>query len=212
MKRYALPLIILVVIAGLIALIFFGGSGAPDYSGGNTTPEPITSEWVRGSATSTAVLVEYSDFQCPACKAYEPLMQQVIAAYGDRVAFVYRNFPLYQIHLNADAAARAAEAAGRQGKFWEMHDLLFANQETWDKLVNPWSSFDAYAATIGLNVEQFKTDVASPEVAQAVANDYARGIAQAVSGTPSFFLNGTQIKPGSYQDFAAILDAVLAAH
>jgi protein-disulfide isomerase len=130
MKRYALPLIIFAIIAGLIALIIFGGSGTPDYSGGKTTVPPIAEEWVRGSATSTTILVEYSDFQCPACKAYEPLVEQMVAKYGDRVAFVYREFPLYQIHVNADAAARAAEAAGKQGKFWEMHDLLFANQAT----------------------------------------------------------------------------------
>jgi len=209
MKRYALPLIIFGIIAALIGLIVFGGSSAPDYSGGKPVVQPVVQEWVRGNNQAANVLIEYSDFQCPACRAYQPLLEKVMSVYGSQIALVFRNFPLYQIHVNADPAARAAEAAGLQGKFWEMHDLLFNNQEEWSKKPNPWSTFDAYAAVLGLDGQRFKVDVASDAVSQSVADDYARGTAQGVRGTPSFFLNGTKISPSRYEDFAAILDAVL---
>lgn len=209
MKRYALPLIILVVTAGLLALIVFGGGGAPDYTTGTPTAQPISAEWVKGNAASAVVVTEYSDFQCPACKAWQPLIARVIADYGDRVAFAYRHFPLYRIHPNADAAARAAEAAGAQGKFWEMHDVLFEKQSEWDKRPNPWGAFESYAQQLGLDVERFKVDASSPAAQQAVADDYARGMSQRVQGTPSFFLNGAPLAPQSYEEFAAALDAAL---
>src|SRR4051812_30166051 len=85
-------------------------------------------DYVKGNASSTVVLMEYSDFQCPACRAYLPLVRQVVQEYSSKIAFVYRDFPLTSIHFNAELAARAAEAARKQGKFWEMHDLLFEKQ------------------------------------------------------------------------------------
>lgn len=209
MKRYALPLIILVITVGLLALIVVGGADAPDYAEGTPTNQPISAEWTKGNTASSVVIVEYSDFQCPACRAWQPLLQQVIASYSDRVAFAYRHFPLYRIHPNADAAARAAEAAGLQGKFWEMHDLLFEKQPEWDKRPNPWGAFEGYAQQLGIDVERFKVDASSSAVQQAVADDYARGMSQRVQGTPSFFLNGAPIAPQSYAEFAAALDAAL---
>lgn len=210
MKRYALPLIIIIVTAGLLGLIALGSKKAPDYSGGTVTEDPLSAEWVKGNQQSGIVLMEYSDFQCPACKAYQPLVDQIISQYGDRIAFVYRNFPLTSIHIHADETARVAEAAGLQGKFWEMHDLLFETQGQWENMVNATPIFEDFARQLGLDLERFKVDVSSDAVAQTVANDYARGLRIGVRGTPSFYLNGTPIELRSAEEFGAALDAATA--
>lgn len=212
MKRYALPLGILGVIVVLLALVFISGSKAPDYTGGNATEPPLSEEWVRGDTNAAVKLVEYSDFQCPACAAYQPLLKELLARYAtSSLAFVYRHYPLTQIHANADLAARAAEAAGKQGKFWEMHDILFERQLQWDKLLDPEDRFSEYASELGLNAEQFKNDMASDEVRRLVADDYQRGQRIGVAGTPTFVLNGQKFgqNPGSLAEFEAILNSVL---
>jgi len=164
------------------------------------------SDWVKGNSESKIVLVEYSDFQCPACGAYHPVVQQLVREFGNDVAFVYRHFPLRQIHPNADLAARAAEAAGVQGKFWEMHDLLFENQKEWSDQKNAIDSFVKYAESLGLNGEQFKSDIDSKEVKQKVNEDYNGGISLKISGTPTFFLNGKKLQnPRNYEEFQTII-------
>ncbi len=212
MKRFALPLIILGVTIILIVLIALGSSGAVDYSGGKATAQPMSQEWARGNTGSSVVIVEYSDFQCPACKAYAPLLRQVESLYGEKVAFAYRQFPLYQIHPNADITARASEAAGAQGKFWEMHDILFDKQSQWANQPSAEAFIISYATALNLDIAKFKTDLNSVEVKQAVADDYARGVAAGVNGTPSLFLNGVKIteNPRSIEEFKALLDAALA--
>ncbi len=210
MKRYALPLAILAGIIILIVLMFVGGSNAPNYGSGEAAEQPISAEWVRGNPSSTVQLIEYSDFQCPACNAYYPILKQVEAQFSDRVAFIYRHYPLYQIHPNADLAARAAEAAGVQGKFWQMHDELFDHHEAWVDLLDPTSAFVGYATEIGLNADQFKADLDSAEVKKLVADDYARGQNIGVEGTPTFVLNGVKIKnPTSVEELAAALNVAL---
>jgi len=210
MKRYALPLGIGAVIVALIVLMFAHGSSTPNYGGGTATNQDISQEWVRGNASSSVQLIEYSDFQCPACTSYYPILKQVEAQFGDKVAFIYRHYPLYQIHANADMAARASEAAGKQGKFWEMHDKLFENHDKWADLLDPTSAFVGYATDLGLNVSQFKTDLDSAEVKQAVADDYVRGQKIGVEGTPTFVLNGVKIQnPTSVEAFAAVLSTAL---
>ena len=215
MKRYALPLSILAVIIILIVLMFAhgGGSSSVDYSDGTPTDQPISAEWVRGNASSTVQLVEYSDFQCPACQGYYPLIKQLETEYGAKVAFIYRNYPLYMIHPNADIAARAAEAAGLQGKFWEMHDKLFENHDSWATLLNPEKTFEKYAADLGLKGDQFKIDMASAAVHKAVADDYQRGqrAGVGVQGTPTFVLNGLTLpkNPSSVEGFRALLNQLV---
>ena len=210
MKRFALPLIILGVTVLLLLLIALGGSNSSvDYSIGKATEQPLNAEWVRGNQAAGVVLIEYSDFQCPACSAFAPIVRKVEETYGDRTAFVYRHFPLVKIHANADLAARASEAAGKQGKFWEMHDALFANHSTWEKQVNAQTFFESYAKAIGLDVDQFTKDLTADDVKQAVADDYARGQLAGVQGTPSFFLNGKQLRVAGYDDFVEAFDAAL---
>jgi len=203
------PLGILAVTIVLIVLVAMGAKGGVDYTRGNATEQPLSAEWSRGNAESKVVVIEYSDFQCPACRAYEPLVNQLYKEFGDRVLFVYRHFPLFSIHPNADGAARAAEAAGQQGKFWEMHDLLFVNQSSWSKLVNAESVFTGYAEKLGLSLDAYTAAFESAEARQSVADDYARGLKMGVNSTPTFFLNGSKIRPSSYDEFRLLLEAAL---
>jgi protein-disulfide isomerase len=114
----------------------------------------------KGNSESSVVLVEYSDFQCPACGAYYPLLKALVEEFGSEIRFVYRHFPLAQ-HQHAELAGRAAEAAGKQGKFWEMHDLIFENQQSWTNLRNSEEVFTHYAVQLDLDMEKFKADLDS---------------------------------------------------
>ena len=109
-------------------------------------------------------IVEFADFQCPACRSYYPLLLEVFEAYRDRISFVYRHFPLKQIHFNAEPAAWASEAASRQGKFWEMHNLLFEKQNEWSTPTDLKKTFGDYAELLGLDKQKFLTDLDSKEV------------------------------------------------
>ncbi|NUQ57035.1 MAG: DsbA family protein [Candidatus Paceibacter sp.] len=160
---------------------------------------------IKGNASSTNVIIEYSDFQCPACASYHPIVKQFVADSGDKVAFVYRHFPLPQ-HKNAKTSAAAAEAAGKQGKFWEMHDLIFENQKAWENSAKAEEIFTGYARQLGLNVEQFAADYNSEEIKAKVDADYKSGVKAGVNSTPSFFLNGKKItNPRSYDEFKTLL-------
>ncbi|MBI4599870.1 DsbA family protein [Candidatus Uhrbacteria bacterium] len=163
---------------------------------------------VRGNELAQKTIVEYSDFQCPACKAYYPIMKDVEKELGQTVRIAYRHFPLTQLHKNSLQASYAAEAAGKQGKFWDMHDMLFERQESWSADENVGDIFVGYAQELGLNVEQFKTDIASDAVKDRVRRDMDSGTAANVPGTPTFFLNGKQIEsPRSFATFKALLEA-----
>lgn len=160
-------------------------------------------DWVRGNEVAQAVVVEYSDFQCPACAAYEPIVDRMLEELGDQVVLVYRNYPLVSIHKNAQLAAQAAEAAGVQGKFWEMHDVLFAEQDTWAEEKDPTSLFVQYATDLGLDVNTFTTDLTSEKVEESVAEDLASGNRLRVQSTPTFFVNGKKMpNVKSYNEFA----------
>lgn len=144
---------------------------------------------VYGKADSKVVFIEYGDYQCPGCRsAYEPV-KEVVEQYKDKIAFVFRNYPLTSIHPNARAAAAAAESAGIQGKFWEMHDLLFTNQSSWKDLSTDerTTRFAEYATELGLNADTFKADLTAPSVSQKVNFDLALGKQIGVTGTPAFY-------------------------
>ena len=126
---------------------------------------------VEGNTKSGITLVEYGDYQCPFCGQYFPIVKQVQAEFNDQIAFQFRNFPLVSVHQNAFAGARAAEAAALQGKFWEMHDLLYQNQSQWSEGGDPTSFFKQYALQLGLNVDQFNKDYASTKVNNAINAD-----------------------------------------
>jgi len=147
----------------------------------------------KGNLESEIRLVEYSDLQCPACKNTAPILDSLVADLGDQFALEYRHFPLRSIHPNAQLAAQAAEAAGIQGKFWEMHDVLFEKQSEWSQSFNPERYFRTYAVELGLNEDRFRFDLESNEVKDRVNADYNQGLELGVQGTPAFVLNGELI-------------------
>ena len=173
---------------------------------------------VFGNKDAKVLLIEYGDFQCnPGCRMFhenfEPIMRS--EEYKDKIAFVYRHFPITQAHPHAIAAASAAEAAGKQDKFWDMWNVLFVNQAEWSAAsVSERSNyFEEYARNIGLDIEQFKTDAASDAVSRKIAFDRALAGAAGVTGTPTVYLNGTQIKGeqiGSTEAIKAELDKAIA--
>ncbi len=175
-----------------------------------TMPKVTTSDFQQGSPNAKATLVEYADFQCPACKAYYPVVKQLQKDYGDKLHFVYRFFPLENVHKNAVASSEAAYAAGLQGKFWEMHDRLFETQDAWAGLTDPTGTFAGYAKDLGLNVDQFKKDSNSDAAKKFVDTQYQTALNMGLQGTPSFFLNGKFIdNPQGYQPFKTLIDNTL---
>ena len=165
-----------------------------------------TNDWVKGSTTASITIVEYSDFQCPACAAYETPLEELIAKKGSTFKFVYRHFPLPQ-HANAYPAAIAAEAAGKQGKFWEMHNLLFKNQLDWAELKDASDTFTSYAKSLNLDLAKFASDVKDPALRKKIEAQFKTGEDSRIYATPTFFLNGKSIdNPRSYDEFVTVLE------
>ncbi|HEX8335227.1 MAG TPA: thioredoxin domain-containing protein [Pyrinomonadaceae bacterium] len=177
------------------------------------SPQPgAPNPFAKGNASARVTLEEFSDFQCPACGGLEPSLKRVMKDYDDRVRFVFRNFPL-QMHKYAFLAARAAEAAGLQGKFWEMHDMLYDNQKEWSDSMEPRVQFDSYATRLGLDVQRFKADMERQDLAERVKADLMRGNSLGVKGTPTVYINGREIAPGrlvTEDDLRRELEAALA--
>lgn len=182
----------LVLVFAIAGAILFAGRGSGTVVG-QVTP-PNENDHVRGSLTAKAVLIEYSDFECPACGSYFPYIEDMKKEFGNDLAVIYRHFPLTQ-HKNAKNAAIAAEAAGKQGKFWEMHDVIFRNQSAWTGKDDTSEFFAAYAKEIGLDVAKFQTDLTDKALEERVENDTLEGMAARIASTPSFFLNGGSVTP-----------------
>lgn len=202
-----------------LAILLLGGSawGLAKISqkppaGGELLAAVTSRDWVKGGREAKVVLVEYGDFQCPACAAYFPLVAELHQEFGDQMAFVWRHFPLSQIHAQAELAARAAEAAGRQGKFWEMHDLIFANQASWAGQSKAGEIFLQYGRELKLDLDKYQNDLESAEVRERVKNDYQEGLAHGINSTPTFFLNGHKVHPNNYGEFKNIIQRALAGN
>ncbi len=149
-----------------------------------------------GNDKSKIVLIEYGDYQCPGCSVAAPEARRVTEKYKEHLVLVFRNFPIPSLHPNARAAAAAAESAGRQGKFWQMHDLLYEKQSSWEQadLQNRTKVFTDMARDIGINETKFVEDMATPEISRKINFDVAIGRASGVDATPTFFLNGEELK------------------
>jgi protein-disulfide isomerase len=161
-----------------------------------------------GPSDAALTVIEYSDFECPFCAEYAPIMAQLREKYGDRVQFVFRFFPL-DSHPNGMISAKAAYAAHLQGKFWEMHDLLFERQEEWSGASDPRSYFDGYAESLGLDVDQFRSDMDDPATTSFITAQHAEGTAAGVSHTPWFVVGDTAVLPRSLEDFERLIEARL---
>jgi len=163
---------------------------------------------VRGPKDAKVTIVEWADYQCPFCAQSAPLVGQVLQAYPKEVKYVFKQFPLpATMHPNAMPAAKAAMAANKQGKFWQLHDVLFENSRDLggDKLKE-------YASKAGLDVSRWEKDVASPDVQQQIDREMAEGRAADVQGTPTFFVNGERLQNRSMDGFKEMIDAALEAN
>ncbi len=169
----------------------------------------VLSSHTKGNAAASVSLVEYSDFQCPACAQFYPVVNEIMDQYGDRIAFEYKHFPLISIHPNAMGAAKAAEAAGQQGKFFEMHDKLFENQSVWSNSANPTAFFLTYAEELSLDVELFKRHLKSAMIENSIEDSFNAARDLGLSGTPTFYLNGTQMEFSTFADFRSQIEAAL---
>jgi protein-disulfide isomerase len=165
-----------------------------------TLPVSEDRDHIQGPADAPVTLVEYGDYECPYCGAAYPIIKEVQSRMGDRLRFVFRNFPISTSHPHAEQAAEAAEAAASQGKFWEMHDLLYENQEHLDD-----ADLHRYADQLGLDVGVFDEELAEHVHAERVREDFMSGVRSGVNGTPTFYINGAR-HDGGYQ-----LDELLAA-
>ena len=148
---------------------------------------------VLGPASAPIKLEEFGDFECPPCGMFHPILKQMKEEFGDQVQVTFREFPLVPTHQHALAAASAAEAAGVQGKFWEMHDLLYDKQNEWKKEFDVRPVFEGYAKQVGLDIERYKQDIGSDLVAQRIFADGKRGHSLGVKGTPTVFMNGREV-------------------
>lgn len=156
-------------------------------------------EWSKGNPDALVTLIEYSDFQCPACATYYPMVNKLAEEMGEEVRVIYRHFPLSSIHPQAELAARAAEAAGQQDAFWAMHDKLFSNQSAWSNQSDAKDIFINYAKDLNLNLEKFTSDMDNGDIKDAIKDDQRSGNQALVEGTPTLFLNGQKINnPRSY--------------
>lgn len=204
-KKFWIVLVIIALIGGVWWLAR-DEAGAPS---GNSNLSNNT----YGTGSSGVELVEFADFQCPSCAQFYPIVKEVKEKYKDKITFRFRHFPLQTIHPNARAAHRAAEAAARQGKFWEIHDLLYENQTTWSSSNNAASQFEAFAEQLGLNMDQYKADVASSDTNSIINADVSLGGSQNVTGTPTFFLDGENldiVDVNTVDKLSAALDAAIA--
>ncbi|MGI8419890.1 MAG: DsbA family protein [Candidatus Levyibacteriota bacterium] len=207
-----ISVVTLVLVVG--AALIFGGKSTSSAS--NTQPVKNTqalfrkdSHIIRGTAKNAVTLVEFGDFQCPACGTAYPTIEQLRATYKGQLTFVFRNFPL-PMHPNAKGAAEAAEAAGTQGKFFEMYNLLYSNQGKWGETNNAMDYYMQYAKELKLDTDKFKSDVASSKYAAKIQQDIDDGNALNVQATPTFFINGVMQEGGlSYNDFKAKIDDAL---
>jgi protein-disulfide isomerase len=163
-------------------------------------------DWVKGNKESKLYLIEYSDFQCPACASYYYLIKKLYEDLGEKITIVYRHFPL-PIHKNAKIAAYAAEAAGKQEKFWEMHDIIFERQKEWENAKDAKQFFEQYAKDLNLNIEKFKEDMNSTEIKNKIEDSYKEAVIMGLNYTPTIFINGEKIQnPRNYEELKKIVE------
>lgn len=201
---WGIIILVVLVFGGIFA---FTGNKSGDSGKGSSSSSKPTNH-VEGKGKSGVKLVEYGDYQCPFCgQAYAPI-KQAVSDLNDQIVFQFRNFPLTNLHKNAFAAARAAEAADMQGKFWQMHDALYESQAQWSESNSPSAFFNQLAQQIGLNVDKFKKDYASDAVNNRINADTAAGNKLKIQGTPGFFLDGHAVEL-PYQQGAKAIEKVI---
>jgi len=202
---------IAVVVGLLVALVMWSQSTTPQIDANNINVNSVQvasntngniADHVFGKADSKTVLIEYGDYQCPGCSSVNPGIEKITHEYQAAITFIFRNFPLTSIHQNALAAASAVEAAGLQGKYWEMHSLIYQNQTSWENLSGEerTNSFVDFAKSLGLDGDKLKTDLLSTDISQKIIFDEALGKKADVNSTPTFYLNGVKLSSDVISD------------
>jgi protein-disulfide isomerase len=201
---------------GVVAAIFIVLIGIfvlTNNKAGNTPSSSSSkpSQHIEGQGKDGVTLVEYGDYECPFCGQYFPTVKQITSEYNTQITFQFRNFPLVSIHQNAFAGARAAEAASLMGQFWQMHDLLYENQNQWVSAPDPTVYFNQYAQQLGLNLTTFKQDYGSDQVNNVINADMAVGNQMGIDATPTFYLDGKQIQVADQvSSFESLINAAIA--
>lgn len=218
---------VFIIISLATCLLIFGGISLMSRNGGQSSAVKVndsilisansykTSGFENGnylpaSPSATITLVEFGDYECPACGLYEPYVKQILTDFPGKVTYTFRNYPLTQ-HKNAPISSYAVEAAGIQGKYWEMHEIMFSTQSDWSNLSDPSSLFIDYAKTLGLNTDQFTSDMNSQKIKDIVAADKNDGETVRLSETPTFYLNGIKLSlTGDFNQIRSLIEAELA--
>ncbi|MCC6563812.1 DsbA family protein [Candidatus Uhrbacteria bacterium] len=198
------------VFVGLVWAIMSTPSDTVTPGGNETVNFDDAGAKFQGNPEAKVVVRVYSDFQCPACRAAEPALNYAVAKYGDRVKFVWKDFPLMSIHANARNAANAAWCADEQGKYWQFHSLLFAEQASWGNLPNPTESFRSYANRLELEPNNFGTCYDSKRYDSKVMASVQEGNANRVNATPTVFVNNTRQMGLDQAGWDRVLTAALA--
>jgi protein-disulfide isomerase len=215
MRKMMKPLIVILLAVGVAAgAAVFLSRGNTDQSAKNSsTPghaDIKAGTHTRGAQNAQLTLVEFGDYECPSCGAWHPFVKELLARYPDKLRLDFHHYPLVSVHPNAMAGAMAAEAAGEQGKFWEMHDALFEHQREWGESPNPKPIIVDIANRIGLDLNRFEQSLSSPALQSRILQDVSKAQELHVEGTPTFFLNGEQIRPKlSMEDLVQLIEAHL---
>ncbi len=217
-KNNAFLTVVSVVIIFVFLFIVYAASNKSDSAASVVHAQLqkiLPNDKVKWGKSQKNILTEFSDFQCPACGSFHQVLKTYEASgsaeskVASKISFVHKNFPLEQIHKNARVAAYAAEAAGNQGKFFEMNDMLFENQTAWSDSKEPTKIFLEYAAALKLDLDKYKKDSVGPEVKKRVDDDLILGNQVGVNSTPTFYLNGKKLEFASLGEFNKLLsDAV----
>ncbi len=202
-------IILALIVWGLIASM----NKLPRRNLSNIVPGPVTAaDHIRGNPNAPVTVIEYEDFQCPACGTYFPVMEKLFNESSTTMRLVFRHFPLTQ-HANAIPAAEASEAAATQGKFWEMYSLLYANQNDWSEKphADAESIFEGYATTLGLDITKFKADLVSSTTAAIIVAGETESRKIGIDHTPTYFVNGKETNFATYEEIKKTVDEAAAA-
>ena len=217
-KSKAVPLMIIILavaLAGGLALYLSRQGTAAEATDQNTAQTILQSGGggrIRGAAEAPITVVEYGDFQCPTCRHYHPILMELLSRYQGKVKLEYHHYPLISIHPNAMGAAMAAESAADQGKYWEMHDMLYERQQEWSPHPNAEAMFLQFALQLGLDGNRFMQSMRSPETRDRILADVTRGNSIVKEGTPTFLINGQPVGGlPDLQGFQEKIDTHLAA-
>jgi protein-disulfide isomerase len=202
--------VLLGIVAAVVVLMvgIFAIANKPSSPSSTSSSGQLLRDSSHKTGDGKVTVIEFGDYQCPACGQAYPDTKRIISEYQGKITFVFRNFPLPQ-HPNAKPSAEAAEAAAAQGKFWEMHDKLYENQNQWVDLPDPTDTFADYAGELGLDANKIKDAIKNNQYANVIGQDQSDGNGLNIQGTPTFFVNGKQVNGIDYKTLKTAIDQAI---